>query len=94
MTSQRQPAARDSQCVDPGGNRTINQNGRDYTQYSDCWQYSDAYIVPVTSTGNCDQLINNRNCTLAGRSCSQSEAGPACTKTTRISVRPRTRRRD
>lgn len=66
-----------SQCVDPGGNRTINQNGRDYTQYSDCWQYSDAYIVPVTSTGNCDQLINNRNCTLAGRSCSQSEAG-AC----------------
>jgi len=66
-----------SQCVDPGGNRTINQNGRDYTQYSDCWQYSDAYIVPVNSTGNCDQLINNRNCTLAGRSCSQSEAG-AC----------------
>lgn len=66
-----------SQCVDPGGNRTISQNGRDYTQYSDCWQYSDAYIVPVTSTGNCDQLINNRNCTLAGRSCSQSEAG-AC----------------
>lgn len=64
-----------SQCVDPGGNRTINQNGRDYTQYSDCWQYSDAYVVPVNSTGNCDQLINNRNCTLAGRSCSQSEAG-------------------
>ncbi|MGG6196542.1 conjugal transfer protein TraN [Pantoea allii] len=66
-----------SQCVDPGGNRTITQNGRDYTQYSDCWQYSDAYVVPVNSTGNCDQLINNRNCTLAGRSCSQSEAG-AC----------------
>ncbi|MDF7788506.1 type-F conjugative transfer system mating-pair stabilization protein TraN [Pantoea stewartii] len=64
-----------SQCVDPGGNRTITQNGRDYTQYSDCWQYSDAYVVPVNSTGNCDQLINNRNCTLAGRSCSQSEAG-------------------
>jgi len=51
-----------SQCVDPGGNRTITQNGRDYTQYSDCWQYSDAYVVPVNSTGNCDQLINNRNC--------------------------------
>jgi len=66
-----------SQCVDPGGNRTITQNGRDYTQYSDCWQYSDAYVVPVNSTGNCDQLINNRNCTLAGRSCAQYEAG-AC----------------
>ncbi|WP_273759525.1 type-F conjugative transfer system mating-pair stabilization protein TraN [Pantoea ananatis] len=64
-----------SQCVDPGGNRTITQNGRDYTQYSDCWQYSDAYVVPVNSTGNCDQLINNRNCTLAGRSCAQYEAG-------------------
>jgi len=66
-----------SQCVDPGGNRTITQNGRDYTQYSDCWQYSDAYVVPVNSTGNCGQLINNRNCTLAGRSCAQYEAG-AC----------------
>jgi len=66
-----------TQCVDPGGNRTINQNGRDYTQYSDCWQYSDAYVVPVTSTGNCDQLINNRNCTLAGKSCSQTY-GTAC----------------
>lgn len=66
-----------TQCVDPGGSRTINQNGRDYTQYSDCWQYSDAYVVPVTSTGNCDQLINNRNCTLAGKSCSQTY-GTAC----------------
>ncbi|MFL6615347.1 MAG: type-F conjugative transfer system mating-pair stabilization protein TraN [Pantoea agglomerans] len=66
-----------AQCVDPGGNRTVTQNGRDYTQYSDCWQYSDAYVVPVTSTGNCDQLINNRNCTLAGKSCSQTY-GTAC----------------
>lgn len=66
-----------TQCVDPGGNRTITQNGRDYTQYSDCWQYSDAYVVPVNSTGNCDQLINNRNCTLAGKSCSQTY-GTAC----------------
>lgn len=66
-----------TQCVDPGGNRTITQNGRDYTQYSNCWQYSDAYVVPVNSTGNCDQLINNRNCTLAGKSCSQTY-GTAC----------------
>jgi len=66
-----------TQCVDPGGSRTITQNGRDYTQYSDCWQYSDAYVVPVNSTGNCDQLINNRNCTLAGKSCSQTY-GTAC----------------
>ncbi|MCX0497971.1 type-F conjugative transfer system mating-pair stabilization protein TraN [Erwinia billingiae] len=64
-------------CIDPGGNRSVSQNGQTYTQYSDCWQYSDAYIVPVTSTGNCAQLMANRNCTVAARACTASE-GSSC----------------
>lgn len=64
-------------CSDPGGTRSADIDGHTYTRTENCWQYTDSYIVPVNSTGNCGQLINNRNCTLAGRSCSQSEAG-AC----------------
>lgn len=64
-------------CTDPGGSRTINQNGKDYTQSASCWQYSDAYIVPVSSTGNCSTLMANKNCTVSARSCTQAE-GSTC----------------
>lgn len=62
-------------CTDPGGSRTVNQNGKDYTQSASCWQYSDAYIVPVSSTGNCSTLMANKNCTVSARSCTQKEGG-------------------
>lgn len=64
-------------CVDPGGDRTVTADGQTYTQSADCWQYSDAYIVPVSSTGNCATLMADRNCTLAGRSCTEAE-GSTC----------------
>ncbi|ORM59404.1 conjugal transfer protein TraN [Pantoea rodasii] len=66
-----------SVCTDPGGSRTVNQNGNDYTQSASCWQYSDAYIVPVSSTGNCSTLMANKNCTVSARSCTQAE-GSTC----------------
>lgn len=62
-------------CTDPGGTRTVHQNGRDYSQTADCWQYSDSYIVPVTSSGNCSELEGNRNCTVSGRGCTDSQNG-------------------
>lgn len=66
-----------SVCTDPGGSRTVNQNGKNYTQSASCWQYSDAYIVPVSSTGNCSTLMANKNCTVSKRSCTQAE-GSTC----------------
>ncbi|WP_261643045.1 type-F conjugative transfer system mating-pair stabilization protein TraN [Erwinia mallotivora] len=62
-----------STCVDPGGDRTVNSNGQDYSVHSDCWQYSDSYIVPVQSEGSCTQLANNPDCTVVGRTCTDSE---------------------
>lgn len=62
-------------CTDPGGSRTVNQNGKDYTQSASCWQYSDAWIVPVSSTGNCSTLVASKNCTVSARSCTQKEGG-------------------
>ncbi|HAU5565817.1 TPA: type-F conjugative transfer system mating-pair stabilization protein TraN [Serratia fonticola] len=64
-------------CTDPGGTRTVNQNGKDYTQSASCWQYSDAYTVPVSSTGNCSTLMADKNCTVSKRSCTQAE-GSTC----------------
>ncbi|CAM3825182.1 type-F conjugative transfer system mating-pair stabilization protein TraN [Rouxiella silvae] len=64
-----------STCVSPGGDRTVVVDGQTYTQYSDCWQYQDEYVVPANSTGNCDSLIANKNCTVATRSCTSSENG-------------------
>lgn len=67
-----------SVCTEEGGTRTVTgTDGQSYQVSSDCWQYSDAYIVPVSSTGNCSTLIADRNCTLSARSCSEAE-GSTC----------------
>ncbi|GME47606.1 MULTISPECIES: type-F conjugative transfer system mating-pair stabilization protein TraN [unclassified Pantoea] len=65
-------------CTDPGGTRSVDSDGQTYTQTQGCWQYQDSYIVPVNSTGNCAQLMSDRNCTLAGRGCTEAEGG-TCT---------------
>lgn len=64
-----------SVCTDPGGTRSVTSDGQTYSQTQDCWQYSDSYIVPVNSTGNCATLMADRNCTVSGRSCTASEGG-------------------
>ncbi|MDC6786702.1 conjugal transfer protein TraN, partial [Escherichia coli] len=33
-----------SQCMEAGGNRTINIDGKTYTVYSDCWAWKDTYL--------------------------------------------------
>ncbi|WP_157861764.1 type-F conjugative transfer system mating-pair stabilization protein TraN [Erwinia tasmaniensis] len=68
-------ASADSVCTDPGGTRTVTSEGQTYSQTQSCWQYSDSYVVPVTSTGNCSSLIADKNCTVAGRSCTDSQNG-------------------
>jgi conjugal transfer mating pair stabilization protein TraN len=42
-----------------GGNKTIVNNGQSYNVYSDCWQYTDNYVVPSDSTGTCGTLMTN-----------------------------------
>lgn len=66
---------KESVCVDPGGNRSVTQNGKTFTEYSDCWQYSDAYATPTNSTGTCGALMNDRNCTRATTACTEMENG-------------------
>ncbi|NNS09971.1 type-F conjugative transfer system mating-pair stabilization protein TraN [Erwinia sp. JH02] len=71
-------AQKETTCVDPGGTRSITQDGKTYTETSDCWEYSDTYITPTTSTGTCSTLMNDKNCTRSGTACTQTDGG-VCT---------------
>lgn len=71
-------AKKETVCVDPGGTRSVTQNGKTYTETSDCWQYSDTYVTATSSTGTCATLMNDRNCTRSGTACTQTESG-VCT---------------
>ncbi len=62
-------------CTLPGGNRTVESNGQSYQVYSDCWEYTDNYVVPSASTGNCGTLMSNPSCTAAGQTCTESTDG-------------------
>jgi conjugal transfer mating pair stabilization protein TraN len=64
-----------SVCTQAGGDRTVAQNGQNYTVNSDCWQYTDDYVVPTTSTGTCSPLISDPQCTVSKTSCLESTDG-------------------
>ncbi|MFK3662751.1 type-F conjugative transfer system mating-pair stabilization protein TraN [Scandinavium sp. NPDC088450] len=76
-----QGKATGSVCTVPGGNRTVTQNGQNYTVYSDCWQYEDDYTVPTSSAGTCSSLTSNPQCTVSKQTCSESTDGQ-CTHMT------------
>lgn len=64
-----------SVCIDPGGTRTETVNGNESSIYSDCWGYSDSYLLGSDSTGTCGALMNDRNCTRATTACTEMESG-------------------
>lgn len=64
-----------SVCTEPGGNKTVSIDGQNYTMHSDCWKYTDNYIVSTNSAGNCGSLMNDKNCTRTGHTCTEVESG-------------------
>lgn len=62
-------------CTDPGGTRTEIVNGNESSIHSDCWGYSDSYLVGSDSTGTCGTLMNDKNCTRATTACTETESG-------------------
>ncbi len=64
-----------SVCTEPGGQRTVTVNGQNYPVYSDCWGYSDNYVLPVESDGTCSTLINDPQCTVSNQTCLESTDG-------------------
>ncbi|TMX13963.1 type-F conjugative transfer system mating-pair stabilization protein TraN [Aeromonas salmonicida subsp. achromogenes] len=64
-----------SECIEPGGNRTIYVDGQPYTMYSDCWAYKDTYLTQAQSEGSCREYMNNPACTIANRQCAYTLDG-------------------
>lgn len=64
-----------TECTEPGGNRTIYVEGKPYTMYSDCWAWRDTYLTQSASEGSCSQYIHNPACTVANRQCSYALDG-------------------
>lgn len=64
-----------STCTTPGGNKTVVNNGQSYQVHSDCWQYTDNYVVPSNSPGNCGTLTTDPKCTVSASRCVESTDG-------------------
>lgn len=62
-------------CSSPGGYRTTVQDGQTYQVYSDCWEYTDNYLVTSDSTGNCASLMSNASCTVSAKTCTDTTDG-------------------
>lgn len=60
-----------SVCTAGAGDRQTVKDGQTYTVHSDCWQYTDTYLVSENTTGTCGTLISNANCTQVAAACSE-----------------------
>lgn len=64
-----------SVCTSPGGYKTVVHDGQSYQVYSDCWEYTDNYLVVSDSPGNCSSLMTNANCTVSAQTCTDTTDG-------------------
>ncbi len=58
-------------CTDPGGDRTVVMDGISYTLHSDCWEYTQNWIVNEDDTNTCQAYIDDPNCSEGTRTCTQ-----------------------
>lgn len=60
-----------SVCSIPGGDRQVTVDGVTQTVHSDCWQYTDTYLVSENTTGTCASLIDDAACTKSAETCAE-----------------------
>ncbi|MHA3699947.1 type-F conjugative transfer system mating-pair stabilization protein TraN [Yersinia enterocolitica] len=64
-----------TECVEPGGDKTIYHNGKPYTLYQECWAYKDTYLTQNESEGTCGEYIKDSACTVIRSECADSVDG-------------------
>ena len=64
-------------CTDPGGDRTVTVSGKTFTLYSDCWEYTQKWMVNEDDTNTCQSYISDPNCSEGTRTCTQ-KSGDYC----------------
>ena len=58
-----------SVCSVAGGNRPVTIDGVVQQVWSDCWEYTDQYLVQPGSKGTCEPLMKDPACTVTGTQC-------------------------
>ncbi|EBC4088826.1 type-F conjugative transfer system mating-pair stabilization protein TraN [Salmonella enterica] len=73
--SKSEGAMTGSQCVDPGGTRTVVVEGKTYSIYQDCWKWQDTYLTQTETEGTCGEYMKNPACTVTRSECADMVDG-------------------
>lgn len=67
--SKSEGAMTGSQCVEPGGYRTVVVEGKTYSIHQDCWKWQDTYLTQTETEGTCGEYIRDKACTVTRSQC-------------------------
>ncbi len=73
--SKSEGAMTGSQCVEPGGTRTVVVEGKTYSIHQDCWKWQDTYLTQTETEGTCGEYIKNPACTVTRSECADTVDG-------------------
>ena len=64
-----------SECIEPGGDKILYDNGKPYTVHQDCWAWRDTYLTQEASEGTCGEYIHDSACTVSKQTCADEVDG-------------------
>ncbi|ELC5340137.1 type-F conjugative transfer system mating-pair stabilization protein TraN [Salmonella enterica] len=64
-----------SQCVEPGGTRTVVVEGKTYSIHQDCWKWQDTYLTQTETEGTCGEYMKDSACTVTRSQCADTVDG-------------------
>lgn len=73
--SKSEGAMTGSQCVEPGGTRTVVVDGKTYSIHQDCWKWQDTYLTQTETEGTCGEYMKNPACTVTRSECADQVDG-------------------
>lgn len=77
--SKNEGALKKTECIEPGGTKTVYAGGQPFQITEACWKYKDTYITQAADAGACKIYMDNPACTLASRQCAfNAEDGSGC----------------
>lgn len=66
-------------CSQGPETRTVVMEGKPYSLYADCWEYTTKLQEQAADEADCERYARNPNCIVAGRGCSITDEAGVCT---------------
>lgn len=73
--SKSEGAMTGSQCVEPGGTRSVVVEGKTYSIHQDCWKWQDTYLIQTETEGTCGEYMKDSACTVTRSQCADTVDG-------------------